>query len=78
MPAVKVNIYQAKTNLSRLIGEVQEGKEVIIARAGRPVAKLVPFQTPRKLGMLKGKLSIPDDFDEPLPEDVLAAFEGAE
>ena len=74
MPMAKVNIYQAKTNLSKLLEEVQEGKEVIIARAGRPVARLVPFQTSRKLGLLAGKLTVPDDFDEPLPEEIVSAW----
>ncbi len=78
MPAVKVNIHQAKTNLSRLVEDVLKGEEVIIARAGHPVARLVPLQRPRKLGLLSGRLSVPDDFDEPLPEELLAAFEGRE
>jgi prevent-host-death family protein len=75
----KVNIHQAKTNLSRLIEEVSNGAEIVIAKAGKPVAKLVPLTAPkrvRKLGTLKGKIKIPDDFDAPLPAKVIASFEG--
>jgi prevent-host-death family protein len=74
-----VNIHEAKTHLSRLLEEVARGEEVTIAKAGKPVAKLVPFvnsKGKRKLGLLKGQLRIADDFDAPLPEDVLKAFEG--
>lgn len=74
-----INIHEAKTHLSRLVEEVAAGDEVIIAKAGRPVARLVALEKPagrRKLGMLAGKMTIPDDFDAPLPDDTLAAFEG--
>ncbi|RZT42280.1 type II toxin-antitoxin system Phd/YefM family antitoxin [Cupriavidus agavae] len=74
-----VNIHEAKTNLSRLIEAVAEGQEVVIAKAGKPMVRMVPFatpQTPRRLGGLKGKMRIADDFDAPLPDDLLAAFEG--
>ncbi len=74
-----VNIHEAKTNLSRLLEEVAAGKEVIIAKAGKPMARLVPLATApkkRRLGLFKGQLNVPDDFDAPLPEEVLAAFEG--
>ena len=71
-----VNIHQAKTHLSKLVEEVERGEEVIIARAGRPVARLVPLQSPRRLGLLRGRLTVPEDFDTPLPEEVLATFEG--
>jgi prevent-host-death family protein len=78
----QVNIHEAKTNLSRLVQEVAEsGRELIIARAGRPVARLVPMDAPhpvRKAGVLKGKIRISADFDAPLPDDVLRAFEGEE
>ena len=75
-----VNIHAAKTQLSRLVDEAAAGGKVIIARAGRPVARLVPLEpapTRRMLGRLSGRLSMPDDFDAPLPEDMLAAFEGS-
>lgn len=74
-----VNIHEAKTHLSRLLSGVERGDEVIIARAGRPVARLLPFDaTPvrRTLGGDKGAFSIPEDFDAPLPERVLGDFEG--
>ncbi|HEY0206271.1 MAG TPA: type II toxin-antitoxin system Phd/YefM family antitoxin [Acetobacteraceae bacterium] len=75
-----VNIHAAKTHLSRLVDAAAAGEEIIIARAGTPVARLVPFAAPKKpdreLGTLEGKLNIRDDFDAPLPDDVLALFEG--
>jgi prevent-host-death family protein len=73
-----VNIHEAKTHLSRIVDEVAAGKEVIIARAGKPVARLAPIEPvirPKKLGLLKGKLSVPDDFNKPLSDEELAAFE---
>ncbi len=73
-----VNIHEAKTHLSRLLEKVETGEEVIIARAGKPVAKLVRYaeeRTPRRLGLLKGQIWIADDFDE-LPEEIMAAFRG--
>lgn len=75
----KVNIHAAKTRLSQLVEEAAGGKEVVIAKAGKPVARLVPLgkaARPRKLGLLAGKLKVPADFDAPLPERVLASFEG--
>jgi len=74
-----VNVHAAKSQLSRLLDAAVAGEEVIIAKAGKPVARLVPFgqkKEPRKLGILAGKLHVPDDFDDPLPDDVLADFEG--
>jgi prevent-host-death family protein len=74
-----LNIHAAKTHLSRLIEDVAEGEEVVIAEAGRPVARLVPIgKAPgrRKLGLLAGTLKVPADFDAPLPDEVIAAFEG--
>ena len=75
-----VNIHAAKTQLSRLIDAVAAGEEVVIARAGRPVARLVPIEPPhraeRTLGLLAHLGDVPDDFDDPLPPDVLALFEG--
>jgi prevent-host-death family protein len=62
----KVNIHHAKTHLSRLIEDVASGNEVLIAKGGRPMARLVPLardETPRKAGLLKGKLRISDEFD---------------
>lgn len=75
-----VNIHQAKTNLSRLLSRVELGEEIIIANRGIPVAKLVPFQTSinrrASLGQDRGRFVVPGNFNEPLPEDILAAFEG--
>ncbi len=73
-----VNIHEAKTHLSRLLERVQAGEEVTIAKAGRPVARLVPIAAPgkRPLGLDRGKVWIADDFDAPLPDDILADFEG--
>lgn len=71
-----VNIHEAKTHLSRLIERVEAGEEITLARAGRPVARLVPYrrsQEPRTLGIWRGKVRIADDFDAPLP-DVEEAF----
>ena len=73
-----VNTYEAKTHLSRLLERVERGEEIIIARAGRPVARLVPIanqRKPRVPGAWKGRIWMAPDFDE-LPEDILAAFEG--
>jgi prevent-host-death family protein len=72
-----VNIHEAKTHLSRLLARVAAGEEITIARAGRPVARLVPAAepAPRSLGFDAGRVVIPDDFNAPLPEDVLMDFE---
>jgi len=74
-----VNIHEAKTNLSRIIDEVAAGNEVIIAKAGKPMARLVPLERaprPKQLGLLEGTFVVPDDFNEPLDEDVIVGFEG--
>jgi prevent-host-death family protein len=66
-----VNIHEAKTHLSRLVERVEAGEEITIARAGRPVARLVPVARllePRKPGIWRGKVVIGSDFDDPLPE----------
>lgn len=77
-----VNIHQAKTNLSRLLSRVELGEEIIISNRGIPVAKLVPFRTSsnRKgsLGIDQGRFVVPGDFNTPMPEENLAAFEGRE
>lgn len=74
-----VNIHEAKTNLSRTVDEVAAGAEVLIAKAGKPMARLVPIQrkpAKKRLGLLKGKITVPDDFNAPLPAHVMAWFEG--
>jgi len=73
-----VNIYEAKTHLSKLVDRAAEGEEIVIARAGRPVARLVklePERKPREPGAWKGRVWMADDFDD-LPEDIMAAFRG--
>lgn len=75
---MEVNIYAAKTQLSRLVDQVNAGEEVVITRHGRPVARLVPAgegKARRKLGTLRGKVWMADDFDAPLPDDLQALFE---
>ena len=75
----KVNIHDAKSRLSQLLERVEAGEEIVIARAGRPVARLAPLPSRkprRKLGLLDGRFRIPDDFNAPLPQEVLDAFLG--
>ena len=75
----QVNISQAKTCLSKLVEHEKAGEEIVIARAGKPTARLVPLtkaRARRRLGWLDGKFKIRDDFDAPLPESVLRVFEG--
>jgi prevent-host-death family protein len=74
-----INLYEAKTKLSELVERAAAGEEIVIAKAGKPKAKLVPLTPrtePRKPGVWKGRLWIAQDFDAPLPDDILAAFEG--
>lgn len=73
-----VNVHEAKTHLSRLLKRVAEGEEIVIANAGRPVARLLPYRPPqgkRVWGTEKGKIWIADDFNAPLPDELLDAFE---
>lgn len=72
-----VGVHEAKTHLSRLLRRVAAGEEIVIARAGKPVARLVPVgpAEDRALGRDRGTLEIPEDFDAPLPPEVLDAFE---
>jgi prevent-host-death family protein len=73
-----VNIYEAKTRLSQLVGEAASGRDVVIARAGRPVARLTRLQSTdrkRRLGLLDGRFRLPGDFNRPLPADTLRSFE---
>jgi prevent-host-death family protein len=75
----KINIHDAKTRLSQLVERAEAGEEIVIARAGRPVARLAPLAPRggrRRLGRLDGRFRIPDDFNGPLPEDLLQAFFG--
>lgn len=73
-----INIHEAKTHLSRFIEKAAAGEEIIIAKAGKPIAKLVPLHSlpsPRILGMFKGQLNVPEDFDAALPKDVAMLFQ---
>jgi len=75
-----VNVHEAKTHLSALLQRVEAGEEIVIARSGAPVAKLVPIAPkptePRTPGWWKGKIVMSDDFDAPLPDEINRAFEG--
>ena len=73
-------VHQAKTNLSKLIEKAEAGEEVVIARGDKPAVKLVPIpkvHPKRKFGAYKGKFTVPDSFFDDLPEEELAAWEGA-
>jgi prevent-host-death family protein len=72
-----VNVHEAKTRLSELLKKVEAGEEVVIARAGKPVARLVPASVitlKRLLGSARGLMKVPDDFNDPLPEELLREF----
>ena len=73
----EVGVHEAKTHLSRLLRQVMAGEEVVITRGGVPIARLVPAgeRRTRRLGSDKGLYAVPDDFDAPLPDDVLDTFE---
>jgi len=74
-----VNIYDAKTQLSKLVDEAAAGNDVVIARGGKPVARLTRLDIPKRklrFGVLKGKIKISDDFDSALPDDLLTQFLG--
>ncbi len=76
---MEVNIHEAKTHFSRLLQRVANGEEVVIARAGVPVARLVPVvrkQDVRPLGFARGEVWVADDFDAPLPDELLKQFYG--
>jgi len=80
MTMVRVNVHEAKTHLSRLLDQAMAGEEVVIMRSGKPLVRLTPLEwapLPRQLGTAKGDFVVPDDFDEPLSDEILAQFEGA-
>lgn len=73
----QLNLYEAKTQLSQLVDAAARGEPVIIAKAGRPMAKLVPYEEARRITFgTMPDIEIADDFDMPLPDDILDAFEG--
>jgi prevent-host-death family protein len=74
---MQINIHQAKTHLSQLLERVEMGEEIIISRAGKPVARLAPLESKageRRLGSAAGEFRTPDDFDAPLPPEIEEAF----
>lgn len=78
-----VNMHEAKTHFSKLVDSVVHGEEIVIARAGKPAARLIPLQESRqagtagiRFGLMRGEVETADDFDAPLPDNLLAAFEG--
>ena len=73
----QINIHEAKTQFSRLIAAVEQGEEIVVARYGRPIARIVairPSDAPRKPGLSKGKFEVPPAFFEPLPDEVIQGF----
>ena len=75
---ISVNVHEAKTRLSRLLERVAAGEEILISKAGKPMAKLTPLSKPqinRVLGLDKGVIKIPEEFGAPLPDDLLQLFE---
>jgi antitoxin (DNA-binding transcriptional repressor) of toxin-antitoxin stability system len=74
-----MNIYDAKTQLSKLVDQAAGGKDVVIARGGKPTARLTRLGVPKRelqFGVLKGKIGVAGDFDAALPDNVIAQFEG--
>ncbi len=71
----RVNMHRAKSELSDLVARAERGEEVIIMRAGKPVARLVPIRAERQPGLARGQFRIEDDYDAPLPDEVLDSFE---
>ena len=81
MPTRSINIYEAKTQLSKLVDRAAAGEDVLISRAGKPVARLTRLQEPKRtvrFGLLKGSVKVAKDFDAPLPDDLQGQFEGRE
>lgn len=80
-PVQHINIYEAKTHLSSLVDRASKGETIVIAKSGTPLAKLVPLEEGKKkkkfkFGTMKGEFVVPDDFDAPLPDEILDAFLG--
>jgi prevent-host-death family protein len=74
-----VNIYDAKTHLSKLVDKAASGEDVVVSRNGKPLVRITRLEPARRrirFGLLKGKLIVPEDFDAPLPDEVLDGFEG--
>jgi len=81
VPMIKLNIHEAKTHLSRYLAELAAGEVIVLCRRNVPIAEIRalprPRTEPRPIGLAKGQIEVPADFNEPLPEEILAAFEGA-
>jgi len=75
--ARRVNMHEAKSELSDLVARAERGEEIVIMRAGKPVARIVPIRSERRPGLARGLFSLEDDFDAPLPDEVLDAFEAS-
>lgn len=74
-----VNIYEAKTRLSQLVDKAAAGEDVVVSRHGKPLVRITRLEEPKRrvrFGFLAGQIQVPEDFDAPLPDDVMAAFEG--
>ena len=74
-----VNIYDTKTRLSQLVDKAASGEDIVVCRNGKPLVRITQLQAPKrriKFGVLKGRLTVPEDFDAPLPSDVQVSFEG--
>ncbi len=81
MTTMNVTVQELGQQLNTLIAEVQTGAEIVISSSGKPFARLLPFDNDKKdirFGVLRGKVKVADDFDAPLPDDILAEFEGRE
>lgn len=79
MGKVAINIYEAKTQLSKLVDQAAAGEDVVIGRGGKPVARITQLSPPKRairFGVLKGQVKVAADFDAPLPDEELAGFEG--
>lgn len=74
-PPAAVGIHEAKTTLSKLVARVEAGEEIVLTRGGQPVARLTPLaKRPKRLGLLKGRMTVPDSFFDPLPEGDLGEW----
>ena len=73
---IEANMHRAKSDLSKLVASALAGDEVIITRAGKPVARLMPIRQPRVAGQGRGQFQLSENFDDPLPDDLLRAFSG--
>ena len=74
----QLNIYEVKTHFSKVVEQAHNGETIIIAKSGKPWAKIIPYDEPKKLfqfGTMQGQISVTDDFDAPLPDEIINLFE---